>query len=156
MVERQICRGEIYHASLNPVIGSEQGGYRPVLVIQNNKGNQHSPTVIVAAITSKTKNTMATHVVLKGIDGIVKDSVVLLEQIRTLDKRRLYDYMGMLDEHQMLKVDKALRVSIGMKKIDKPVLLCLCSECVKPFYISKNHSIKKLGWNLKEKEMCML
>lgn len=108
MVERQICRGEIYHASLNPVIGSEQGGYRPVLVIQNNKGNQHSPTVIVAAITSKTKNTMATHVVLKGIDGIVKDSVVLLEQIRTLDKRRLYDYMGMLDEHQMLKVDKAL------------------------------------------------
>ena len=122
MVERRICRGDIYHANLNPVIGSEQGGYRPVLVIQNNRGNQHSPTVIVAAITSKPKNKMATHV-------------------------------GMLDEQQMLKVDKALRVSTGMKKIYKPVILCLCSECVKPFYEADGIYINELKENTKR--FCM-
>jgi mRNA interferase MazF len=154
MIERRICRGDIYHASLNPIIGSEQGGYRPVLVIQNDRGNQYSPTVIVAAITSKPKNKMATHVVLRGIDGIEKDSVVLLEQIRTLDKRRLDDYMGMLDEQQMLKVDKALRVSIGMKKTYKPVILCLCSECVKPFYEADGICINLMKQNTKR--ICML
>ena len=102
MEEREIRRGDIYHANLNPVVGSEQGGYRPVLVIQNNRGNKHSPTVVVAAITSRPKHKMPTHVPLKGIVGLEKDSVVLLEQLRTIDKKHLDDYVGTLDRQQML------------------------------------------------------
>ena len=144
MEERKIRRGDIYHADLNPVFGSEQGGYRPVLVIQNNRGNQYSPTVIVAAITSKPKSKMPTHVpVLADMQGLEKDSVVLLEQLRTLDKRRLADYVGTLDRQQMLKVDKALCSSTGMKKRDKPILMCLCPICAKPFNNSKSHLIKR-------------
>ena len=104
MEEREIKRGDIYHANLNPIVGSEQGGYRPVLVIQNDRGNKHSPTVVVAAITSRPKHRMPTHVPLKGIEGLEKDSVVLLEQLRTIDKKRLDDYVGTLDRQQMLKV----------------------------------------------------
>lgn len=122
MEEREIRRGDIYHANLNPVVGSEQGGYRPVLVIQNNRGNKHSPTVVVAAITSRPKHKMPTHVPLKGIEGLEKDSVVLLEQLRTIDKKRLDDYVGTLDRQQMLKVEKALCSSTGMRKLDKPIL----------------------------------
>ena len=89
MEEREIKRGDIYHADLNPIVGSEQGGYRPVLVIQNNRGNKHSPTVIVAAITSRPKHKMPTHVALKGIEGLEKDSVVLLEHfIQRADKNQ--------------------------------------------------------------------
>lgn len=121
MREKRIRRGDIYHADLNPVFGSEQGGYRPVLIIQNNIGNQYSPTVIVAAITSRRKHRMPTHVTLNGIDGLEKDSVALLEQIRTLDKKRLDDYIGTLDWQQMKKVDKALQASTGIRKWDKPM-----------------------------------
>ena len=88
MEERGIKRGDIYHADLNPIFGSEQGGYRPVLIIQNNVGNKYSPTVIVAAITSQPKTKLPTHVPLQGIEGLEKHSVVLLEQVRTIDKRR--------------------------------------------------------------------
>lgn len=116
MRERRIRRGDIYRADLNPVFGSEQGGYRPVLIIQNNRGNQYSPTVIVAAITSRLKHKLPTHVALKGIDGLEKDSVALLEQIRTLDKKRLGNYIGTLDGQQMKKINKALCFSIGIRK----------------------------------------
>lgn len=119
MRERRIRRGDIYHADLDPVFGSEQGGYRPVLVIQNNRGNQYSPTVIVAAITSRPKNKLPTHVALRGIAGLERDSVALLEQIRTLDKKRLNDYVGTLDRQQMKKVDKALRSSTGISCRDR-------------------------------------
>ncbi|MGE9883881.1 type II toxin-antitoxin system PemK/MazF family toxin, partial [Blautia obeum] len=89
MKDQGIRRGDIYQADLNPVFGSEQGGYRPVLVIQNNRGNKYSPTVIVAAITSRLKTKLPTHVSLRNIKGLDKNSVVLLEQVRTIDKKRL-------------------------------------------------------------------
>ena len=111
-----INRGEIYYADLSPVVGSEQGGVRPVLVVQNNIGNKYSPTVIVAAITSQlTKAKLPTHIELnKQKSNLPKDSVVLLEQIRTLDKRRLGEKLSSLDEMAMQKVDLALIISFGL------------------------------------------
>lgn len=155
MEEREIRRGDIYHADLNPILGSEQGGYRPVLIIQNNTGNKYSPTVIVAAITSQPKTKLPTHVPLKEIAGLEKHSVVLLEQVRTIDKKRLDDYVGTLDRQLMLKVDKALRSSTGVKKLDKPILMCLCPVCAKPFYESSEHYIKRADREQKAKERCM-
>jgi mRNA interferase MazF len=111
-----IKRGEIYYADLSPVVGSEQGGVRPVLIVQNDVGNKHSPTVIAAAITSqKEKSRLPTHISLNSQDcGLAKDSVVLLEQVRTLDKRRLKERMGELDPNSMHRVDSALSVSFGL------------------------------------------
>lgn len=153
--EQEVRRGEIYHADLNPVFGSEQGGYRPVLIIQNNRGNRHSPTVIVAAITSRPKAKLPTHVPINGIKGLEKESFVLLEQIRTLDKGRLDDYIGRLNREQMIKVDKALRTSMEIKKLDKPILMCLCPVCAKPFYNSKEHFIIRDDQDQTIKETCM-
>ncbi|MDR1138709.1 MAG: type II toxin-antitoxin system PemK/MazF family toxin [Clostridiales bacterium] len=112
----EILRGEIYYADLSPVFGSEQGGMRPVLVVQNNIGNKFSPTIIVCAITSQlTKARLPTHIeIAEGQFGLPKDSVVLLEQIRTVDKRRLKDKVGCLDQIYLNKVDKALIVSLGL------------------------------------------
>ena len=166
--EQEVRRGEIYHADLNPVFGSEQGGYRPVLIIQNNRGNRHSPTVIVAAITSRPKTKLPTHVPINGIKGLEKESFVLLEQIRTLDKGRLDDFVGRLNREQMIKVDKALRTSMEIKKLDKalrtsmeikkldkPILMCLCPVCAKPFYNSKEHFIIRADQEQTIKETCM-
>lgn len=115
-----ICkRGEIFYADLSPVVGSEQGGIRPVLIVQNNIGNKYSPTVIVAAITSKmNKAKMPTHIEIDAKDyGLSKDSVILLEQIRTLDKRRLKEKIGVADKRVMDKVNEALAVSFGLSEI---------------------------------------
>jgi mRNA interferase MazF len=111
-----VKRGDIYYADLSPVIGSEQGGVRPVLIVQNDVGNRHSPTVIAAAITSQTsKARLPTHIELGGGgNGLARDSVVLLEQVRTLDKRRLKERMGQLDERTMYRVDNAIAVSLGL------------------------------------------
>ncbi|MCD7959806.1 MAG: type II toxin-antitoxin system PemK/MazF family toxin [Ruminococcus sp.] len=111
-----VKRGEIYYADLSPVVGSEQGSIRPVLIVQNDIGNRHSPTVIAAAITSRRdKAKLPTHIDVQATGcGLTKDSVVLLEQIRTLDKRRLKDRMGTLDAPSMTKVDHALEVSFGL------------------------------------------
>lgn len=111
-----VKRGEIYYADLSPVIGSEQGGIRPVLVVQNDVGNKYSPTVIAAAITSKiNKAKMPTHIELSANEyGLNKDSVILLEQIRTIDKQRLREKIGKLDINMMGKVDKALFISFGI------------------------------------------
>ncbi|MDR2533104.1 MAG: type II toxin-antitoxin system PemK/MazF family toxin [Oscillospiraceae bacterium] len=111
-----IKRGEIYYADLSPVVGSEQGGMRPVLIVQNDVGNKHSPTVIAAAITSqKEKSKLPTHIALNSLNcGLAKDSVVLLEQVRTLDKKRLKERMGELDLSSMNQVDTALGVSFGL------------------------------------------
>lgn len=110
-----IKRGDIYYADLRPVIGSEQGGIRPVLVIQNDTGNKHSPTVIVAAITSKmNKAKLPTHVELCQKYGIVKDSVILLEQLRTVDKKRLKDKVCHLDNEILDKVNQALLISLEL------------------------------------------
>lgn len=112
----QVERGELYYADLSPVVGSEQGGLRPVLIIQNNVGNKFSPTVIIAAITSQIqKAKLPTHIELsKNHYPLPKDSVILLEQIRTLDKLRLGDKIGQLDSLAMHKVDIALMISLGI------------------------------------------
>lgn len=112
-----VKRGEIYYADLSPVVGSEQGGVRPVLIVQNDVGNKHSPTVIAAAITSQhDKAHMPTHIEVRADSscGLAKDSIVLLEQIRTIDKKRLRDKMGELDLNSMNKVDTALSISFGL------------------------------------------
>jgi len=111
-----IKRGDIYYADLSPVIGSEQGGLRPVLIVQNDVGNRYSPTVIAAAITSKmSKTKLPTHIDVLGEDaGLAKDSIILLEQIRTIDKKRLKEKMGHLDERTMTSVNSAIQVSFGL------------------------------------------
>ena len=116
IVDNSVKRGDIFYADLSPVVGSEQGGVRPVLIVQNDTGNRHSPTVIAAAITSQTgKAKLPTHIELSGRSvGLNRDSVILLEQIRTLDKSRLRERMGRLDESTMSAVDNALAVSFGL------------------------------------------
>lgn len=115
-MDTTVKRGDIFYADLSPVVGSEQGGTRPVLIVQNDTGNKHSPTVIAAAITSQTnKAKLPTHIELEGKSvGLTKNSVVLLEQIRTIDKRRLREHMGCLDEGMMNRVDTAIAVSFGL------------------------------------------
>jgi len=121
-----IRRGDIFYADLSPVIGSEQGGLRPVLIIQNDVGNRYSPTVIAAAITSRlSKSRLPTHIDVcrsatgdSGNYGLAKDSVILLEQIRTLDKRRLREKMGHLDDATMRQVNDAITVSFGLSPRD--------------------------------------
>ena len=111
-----IKRGDIYYADLSPVVGSEQGGLRPVLIVQNDVGNKYSPTVIAAAITSKMgKARLPTHIDIPGTDaGLSKDSVILLEQVRTIDKKRLKEKMGHLDESTMNHVNSAIQVRFGL------------------------------------------
>ena len=115
-MEGTVKRGDIFYADLSPVIGSEQGGTRPVLIVQNDTGNRHSPTVIAAAITSQTsKARLPTHInIAGGSVGLSKDSIILLEQVRTIDKRRLREHMGRLDDAHMAMVDNALAVSFGL------------------------------------------
>lgn len=114
-----VKRGDIYYADLSPVVGSEQGGVRPVLIVQNDIGNKYSPTVIAAAITSQiNKAKMPTHIEISAEDyGLNKDSVILLEQVRTIDKRRLREKIGHLDEKLMVDVNNALSVSFGLGNI---------------------------------------
>ena len=116
MIKMNIRRGDIYYADLSPVVGSEQGGLRPVLIVQNDVGNRYSPTVIAAAITSRMgKAKLPTHIDLSGMDvGLAKDSVILLEQIRTIDKTRLREKMGHLDDVTMRGVNDAISVSFGL------------------------------------------
>lgn len=113
-MKKTIKRGDIYYAELNPVIGSEQGGTRPVLIISNDIGNKHSPTVIVAAITGRSKAKIPTHISVLDFEGLDKESIVLLEQIRTIDKKRLHQYVGMLPTFSMARVDKALAISLAL------------------------------------------
>ena len=118
-MDTNVKRGEIYYADLSPVVGSEQGGVRPVLIILNDTGNRYSPTVIAAAITSQTgKARLPTHIELPVQQecGLTKDSVVLLEQVRTLDKRRLRERMGRVDDLVMEKIDTAIAVSFGLPR----------------------------------------
>lgn len=131
---REIQRGDIYYAGLNPVVGSEQGGIRPVLIIQNDTGNRHSPSTIVAAITAKVrKHSLPTHVYLpKGTSGLNRDSTILLEQIRTIDQVRLKDYIGYADKQVMEQVNKALTISLQntgscscRQDMDRKNCLCL-------------------------------
>jgi len=115
-INLDIKRGDLYYADLSPVVGSEQGGVRPVLIIQNDIGNKYSPTVIIAAITSQiNKAKLPTHLEISANEyGLNKDSVILLEQIRTIDKKRLREKIGCLDENMMVKVDNSLQISLGL------------------------------------------
>ena len=117
MEHKEVKRGEVFYADLSPVVGSEQGGVRPVLIVQNDVGNRHSPTVIAAAITSKQdKTNRPTHIGIKaGTGGLTRDSVVLLEQVRTLDKRRLRERAGQIDPDVQRRVDEALEISFGLE-----------------------------------------
>jgi len=111
-----VKRGDIYYADLSPVVGSEQGGIRPVLIVQNDVGNRFSPTVIAAAITSQSdKANLPTHIKVNALgSGLAKDSIVLLEQVRTIDKKRLKEKMGALDSGAMNRIDRALSISFGL------------------------------------------
>ena len=146
----EIRRGDIFFADLNPVRGSEQGGLRPVLVIQNNIGNRHSPTVIIAPITSKLKkNALPTHVGLPKDIGLPAKSMVLLEQVRTIDKSRLSNYIAALDDEIMDYVDGALGISLALddpSAEDHPdeMTLCLCPTCAAQFYNSPDHIIRRV------------
>jgi mRNA interferase MazF len=115
-MDKKIKRGDMYYAALTNGVGSEQSGYRPLLIIQNNTGNKHSATVIAAVITSQTdnKSDLPTHCFIKAQQGLGRDSIVLLEQIRTIDKSRLKEHIGKLDDKTMREVDTALAVSIGL------------------------------------------
>mgnify|MGYP000475229462 CR=1 FL=1 len=112
----EVHRGEVFYADLSPVVGSEQGGVRPVLIVQNEIGNRHSPTVIAAAITSRLDKTrLPTHINIRAADtGLAKDSVVLLEQIFTIDKERINSFMGMTSEWEMVQIEKALKCSLAL------------------------------------------
>lgn len=114
-MRKAIRRGDLFYADLNPVVGSEQGGIRPVLVIQNDVGNHFSPTVVAAAITSReAKNSLPTHILLENVPGLAPTSLLLLEQLRTIDRKRLRGYIGRISKEKMLEVDAALAISIGI------------------------------------------
>ena len=110
----QIKRGDIFYADLDPVVGSEQGGTRPVLVVQNNVGNKYSPTLVVLPLSTAKKNHLPTHIHIKDSKALPKDSIVLAEQIRTIDRYRLKNYVGSVDLKLMEKVEKAMKISIGV------------------------------------------
>ena len=113
-MRKAIRRGDLFYADLDPVVGSEQGGIRPVLVIQNDVGNHFSPTVVAAAITSrKAKNSLPTHILLENVPGLAPTSLLLLEQLRTIDRKRLRGYIGRISKEKMLEVDAALAIGIG-------------------------------------------
>ena len=118
MRRKAIRRGTLFYADLDPVVGSEQGGTRPVLVLQNNVGNSFSPTVVTAAITSRRdKTNLPTHVSLENVPGLAPTSLSLLEQIRTVDRRRLRGYIGQINKKKMKEIDAALAISVGLRSL---------------------------------------
>ena len=136
MMNRTYRRGDLYLANLGHGIGSEQQGHRPVVIIQNDIGNRHSPTVIIAAVSSKVgvKAKLPTHYYMEPGGGLLQPSIVLLEQIRTIDKRRLSGYIGRLDEKHIRGINHALAVSIGLiEPIPPKLTLCLCGACADTF-----------------------
>ena len=153
---KQIKRGDIYYASLNPVLGAEQGNTRPCLVVQNNIGNQHSPTVMVVPLTSSKKSFLPTHVRISRTGGLVADSTALCEQVRTIDRIRFDGYVGRVDANAMEAVNDALAISMGLAKRKsyraKVLVLSLCPSCVSDFETVGRVLIKR-GWQ-KYMEAC--
>ena len=142
MYPKRIRRGDIFIANLDPVEGSEQGGTRPILTIQNNTGNRFSDTVIVAIITSKHKGNLPTHVELGPRFGLTDDSVLAAEQIRSIAKSRLMSYVGHVDRITMYKVNRALKISMGLLR-NEPYIATLCQSCASAFYHSSFHVIRR-------------
>lgn len=150
-------RGELYYADLGNGVGSEQNGYRPVVIIQNDVGNKHSPTTIVAAISTqiKTKATLPTHYHLKLGNGLVQPSMVMLEQIRTIDKSRMGQYIGKLSDEEVKGLNHALAISIGLIPTrPEKITLCLCSTCAENFYGTGAFFLRKVNAIEVEKEVC--
>lgn len=149
-------RGDMYYANLGKGIGSEQKGYRPVLIIQNNTGNKNSNTVIVAAITSKIsmKPNLPTHYLICAESGLKYTSLILLEQIFTIDKARLQEYIGHIKNEHFEAVNKALSISIGIEeeKVKNEFVICLCSSCLKNFLNTERFAVTRL--ESKEKDTC--
>ena len=150
-------RGDMYYADLGQGIGSEQEGYRPVVVIQNNVGNKHSPTVIIASITSKrdAKAKLPTHYLIGAEDGLEMPSLVLLEQLRTIDKRRLSSFIGHLSEKHIQGINHALAVSVGLiESIPNKLILCLCRTCAENFYGSGAFVLRRVNADQTEQDTC--
>ena len=151
-----VKRGDIYYADLSPVVGSEQGGVRPVLIVQNDTGNRYSPTVIAAAITSQTgKAKLPTHYLLKAESGLELPSLVLLEQLRTIDKKRLETYIGRLEEKHIRRIDHALAVSVGLiEEVPENLIMCLCPACANNFYGTGSYYLRRVHPGRVEKDIC--
>lgn len=150
-------RGEMYYADLGTGIGSEQNGYRPVVIIQNDVENKHSPTTIVAAISTqiKTKAALPTHYYLKPGSGLVQPSIVMLEQIRTIDKARINQYIGKLSEEEIKGLNHALAISIGLiPTTPEKITLCLCSTCAENFYGTGAYFLRRVNPIEARKELC--
>jgi mRNA interferase MazF len=157
MKTQSIKRGDIYYAKLNPVVGSEQGDTRPVLVVQNNKGNKHSPTIVIVPISCNlNKNPLPTHVIIPYLSGLKSDSLALAEQIRTIDRSRIGEYIGRIGDDVQSKIDTALAIGIGIDIRHSPkgemFVLTLCSRCEGDFRESGYVVVRK-GW-LSVKEDC--
>lgn len=156
-MNRTYLRGDMYFADLGKGIGSEQEGNRPVVIIQNNTGNKHSPTVIVASITSRTaaKLKLPTHYYVGPGNGLTSPSVVLLEQIRTIDKRRLDRYIGRLSEQEMQKLNIALAISIDLiENIPDSMMMCLCRTCEEEFRNAGAYYLYPVHREQKETDTC--
>lgn len=156
-MNKTYLRGDIYYADLGKGIGSEQEGYRPVVIIQNNVGNKHSPTVIIAALTDEknNKSKLPTHYRLPADCGLKMPSIVLLEQLRTIDKRRLQDYIGTLPEKDIMGINHALAISIGLiDSVPKRLTLCLCRTCAENFYGTGAYILRRLDPQQVEKDNC--
>lgn len=162
----KVLRGQMYFANLDPVIGSEQGGNRPVLVIQNNVGNSYSSTIIVAPITTQIKKMrQLTHIGIPPYFGLPQNSMAMLEQIRTIDKSRLGDYVGCLDDDVMDYINEALGISVGLKsffgqddgpkdEVPDEMVLTLCGTCLRQFILSPEHIVRRID-RTQTKEPCM-
>ena len=156
-MNRTYLRGDMYYADLGKGIGSEQEGYRPIVIIQNNVGNKHSPTVIIASITSKrdAKAKLPTHYLIEAEDGLELPSIVLLEQLRTIDKRRLSSFIGHLSEKHIQGINHALAVSVGLiESIPNKLILCLCRTCAENFYGSGAFVLRRVNAEQTEKDTC--
>ena len=156
-MNRTYARGDMYYADLGKGVGSEQEGYRPVLIIQNDVGNRHSPTVIIASITSKAdaKVKQPTHYFINAENGLKLPSIVLLEQLRTISKHRLEDYIGRLDEKHIRGVNRALAVSVGLAPpVPDRTLLCLCNTCADNFHNMGGYILRRADKEQAEKEPC--
>ncbi len=156
-MNKTYLRGDMYYADLGRGIGSEQEGYRPVLIIQNDTGNKHSPTVIVAAISSKVdaKAKLPTHYILKAENGLELPSLVLMEQLRTIDKRRLETYIGHLEEQHIRRLNRALAVSVGLiEETPKNLIMCLCPACANNFYGTGSYYLRRVHPGRVEKDIC--
>ena len=157
MKNHTYLRGDMYYADLGEGIGSEQEGYRPVVIIQNDVGNKYSPTVIIASITSKreAKAKLPTHYLINPEKGLELPSLVLLEQIRTIDKRRLGAFIGHLLEKHIQGINHALAVSVGLiEQMPKNLIMCLCPACANNFFGTGSYYLKRITSDPVQKDVC--